>query len=98
MSQPIKCQALDSNWTNNKKYNACWFFKKILIQKWKSKWEWPEECGPENYFKGLTQETFETQKTDRPILEIDGSSKGLELEKQVPDFRYLVNITSEDFW
>ena len=54
-----------------------------------------EEFGPENYFKGLTQATFEPE-TDRLIWELM-EEKGLELEKQVPGFQISVNITAEDF-
>ena len=54
-----------------------------------------EECGPENYFKGLTQATFEPE-TDRLIWKLM-EEKGLELEKQVPGFQISVNITAEDF-
>ena len=38
-----------------------------------------KKCGPENYFKGLTQATFEPE-TDRLIWELM-EEKGLELEK-----------------
>ena len=48
-----------------------------------------------NYFKGLTQATFEPE-TDRLIWELM-EEKGLELEKQVPGFQISVNITAEDF-
>ena len=54
-----------------------------------------EECGPENYFKGLTQATF-APETDRLIWELM-EARGLELEKQVPGFQISGNITAEDF-
>ena len=54
-----------------------------------------EECGPENYFKGLTQATFEAE-TEKLIWKLM-EEKSLEFGKQVPGFQLSVNITAEDF-
>lgn len=54
-----------------------------------------EECGPELYFKNLTQATF-SPETNKEIWEIM-QEKGLELEKQNPGFQISGEITEEDF-
>ncbi len=88
MSKPISFKLWYEPTT--KKYNVCWFFK-ILIQKWKSKWEWSKNVVG-RYFKELKQHL----KLKLLDLEIDGR-KSLEVEKQVPGFQLSVNITAEDF-
>ena len=54
-----------------------------------------DECGPELYFKNLTQATF-SPETNKEIWEIM-QEKGLELEKQNPGFQISGEITEEDF-
>lgn len=94
MSQPIKCQALIALEPTTKNIMFA-DFSKNPYPKMEDQMRMIEECGPENYFKGLTQATFDPE-TDRLIWELM-EEKGLELEKQVPGFQISVNITSEDF-
>ena len=94
MSQPIKCQALIAIEPTTKNIMFA-DFSKNPYPEMEEQMRMIEECGPENYFKGLTQATFEPE-TDRLIWELM-EEKGLELEKQVPGFQISVNITSEDF-
>ena len=94
MSKPIKCQALIALEPTTKNIMFA-DFSKNPYPKMEEQMRMIEECGPENYFKGLTQATFEPE-TDRLIWELM-EEKGLELEKQVPGFQISVNITSEDF-
>ena len=94
MSQPIKCQALIAIEPTTKNIMFA-DFSKNPYPKMEEQMRMIEECGPENYFKGLTQATFEPE-TDRLIWKLM-EEKGLELEKQVPGFQISVNITSEDF-
>ena len=54
-----------------------------------------EECGPELYFKNLTQATF-SPETNKEIWELM-QEKGLELENQDPGFQISGEITEEDF-
>ena len=94
MSKPIKCQALIALEPTTKKIMFA-DFSKNPYPEMEEQMRMIEECGPENYFKGLTQATFEPE-TDRLIWELM-EGKGLELEKQVPGFQISVNITAEDF-
>ena len=94
MSKPIKCQALIAIEPTTKNVMFA-DFSKNPYPKMEEQMRMIEECGPENYFKGLTQATFEPE-TDRLIWELM-EEKGLELENQVPGFQISVNITSEDF-
>ena len=54
-----------------------------------------EECGPELYFKNLTQATF-SPETNEELWELM-QEKGPELERQVPGFQIYCEITEEDF-
>ena len=54
-----------------------------------------EECGPELYFKNLTQATF-SPEINKEIWEIM-QEKGLEFENQDPEFQISGEITEEDF-
>ncbi len=54
-----------------------------------------DECGPELYFKNLTQATF-SPETNKKIWELM-QEKGLELENQDPEFQISGEITEEDF-
>ena len=54
-----------------------------------------EECGPELYFKNLTQETF-SPETNKEIWKIM-QEKGSELESQYTGFQISGEITEEDF-
>ena len=94
MSKPIKCQALIAIEPTTKNVMFA-DFSKNPYPKMEEQMRMIEECGPENYFKGLTQATFEPE-TDRLIWELM-EEKGLELEKQVPGFQISVTITAEDF-
>ena len=94
MSKPIKCQALIAIEPTTKNIMFA-DFSKNPYPEMEEQMRMIEECGPENYFKGLTQATFEPE-TERLIWELM-EEKGLELEKQVPGFQISVNITSEDF-
>ena len=94
LSKPIKCQALIAIEPTTKNIMFA-DFSKNPYPEMEEQMRMIEECGPENYFKGLTQATFEPE-TDRLIWELM-EEKGLELEKQVPGFQISVNITAEDF-
>ena len=94
MSKPIKCQALIAIEPTTKNIMFA-DFSKNPYPEMEEQMRMIEECGPENYFKGLTQATFEPE-TDRLIWELM-EEKGLELEKQVPGFQISVTITAEDF-
>ena len=94
MSKPIKCQALIAIEPTTKNIMFA-DFSKNPYPEMEEQMRMIEECGPENYFKGLTQATFEPEN-DRLIWELM-EEKGLELEKQVPVFQISVNITAEDF-
>ena len=54
-----------------------------------------DECGPELYFKNLTQETF-SPEINKEIWKIM-QEKGSELENQDPEFQISGEITEEDF-
>ena len=54
-----------------------------------------EECGPELYFKNLTQATF-SPETNKEIWELM-QEKGSELENQDTRFQISGEITEEDF-
>ena len=94
MSKPIKCQALIALEPTTKNIMFA-DFSKNPYPEMEDQMRMIEECGPENYFKGLTQAAFDLE-TDRLIWELM-EAKGLELEKQVPGFQISVNITAEDF-
>ena len=94
LSKPIKCQALIAIEPTTKNIMFA-DFSKNPYPEMEEQMRMIEECGPENYFKGLTHATFEPE-TDRLIWELM-EEKGLELEKQVPGFQISVNITAEDF-
>ena len=94
MSKPIKCQALIAIEPTTKNIMFA-DFSKNPYPEMEEQMRMIEECGPENYFKGLTQATFEPE-TERLIWELM-EEKGLELEKQVPGFQISVTITAEDF-
>ena len=94
MSKPIKCQALIAIEPTTKNIMFA-DFSKNPYPEMEEQMRMIEECGPENYFKGLTQATFEPE-TDSLICELM-EEKGLELEKQVPGFQISVTITAEDF-
>lgn len=94
MSIPIKCQALIAIEPTTKNIMFA-DFSKNPYPEMEEQMRMIEECGSENYFKGLTQATFEPE-TERLIWELM-EEKGLELEKQVPGFQISVNITAEDF-
>ena len=94
LSKPIKCQALIAIEPTTKNIMFA-DFSKNPYPEMEEQMRMIEECGPENYFKGLTQATFEPE-TDRLIWELM-EEKGLELEKQAPGFQISVNITAEDF-
>ena len=54
-----------------------------------------DECGPELYFKNITQATFSSE-TNKRIWELM-QEKDLELERQVPEFHIYCEITEKDF-
>ena len=68
MSKPIKCQALIAIEPTTKKIMFA-DFSKNPYPEMEEQMRMIEECGPENYFKGLTQATFEPE-TDRLIWEL----------------------------
>lgn len=94
MSKPIKCQALIAIEPTTKNIMFA-DFSKNPYPEMEEQMRMIEECGPENYFKGLTQATFEAE-TEKLIWKLM-EEKSLELEKQVPGFQLSVNITAEDF-
>ena len=94
LNKPIKCQALVSIEPTTKKVMFT-DFSETPYPEMEEQMRLIEECGPELYFKNLTQATF-SPETNEEIWELM-QEKGLELERQVPGFQIYCEITEEDF-
>ena len=94
LKKPIKCQALVAIEPTTKKVMFANFLENPYPEMEKQM-RLIDECGPELYFKNLTQVTF-SPETNKEIWEIM-QEKGLELEKQNLGFQISGEITEEDF-
>lgn len=94
LNKPIKCQALVAMEPTTKKVMFA-DFSENPYPEMEEQLRLIEECGPELYFKNLTQATF-SPETNNEIWEIM-EEKGSELENQDPGFQISVEITKEDF-
>lgn len=94
LNKPIKCQALVAIEPTTKNVMFA-DFSENPYPEMEEQMRLIEECGPELYFKNLTQATF-SPETNKEIWEIM-QEKGLELEKQNPEFQISGEITEEDF-
>ena len=94
LNKPIKCQALLAIEPTTKKVMFA-DFSENPYPEMEEQMRLIDECGPELYFKNLTQATF-SPEINKEIWEIM-QEKGSELECQVPGFQVSVEITKEDF-
>lgn len=94
LKKSIKCQALLAIEPTTKKIMFA-DFSENPYPEMEEQMRLIDECGPELYFKNLTQATF-SPETNKEIWEIM-QEKGLELEKQNPGFQLSGEITEEDF-
>ena len=94
LNKPIKCQALVAIEPTTKKVMFT-DFSENLYPEMEEQIRLIEECGPELYFKNLTQATFSSE-TNEEIWKLM-EEKGSELERQVPGFQIYCEITEEDF-
>ena len=94
MNKSIKCQALVAIEPTTKKVMFT-DFSENLYPEMEEQIRLIEECGPELYFKNLTQATFSSE-TNEEIWKLM-EEKGSELERQVPGFQIYCEITEEDF-
>ncbi|MDU0951684.1 alpha/beta hydrolase [uncultured Streptococcus sp.] len=94
MNKSIKCQALVAIEPTTKKVMFS-DFSENPYPEMEEQMRLIEECGPEVYFKNITQAAFSSE-TNEEIWEII-QEKSLELEKQNPGFQISGEITEEDF-
>ena len=94
LNKPIKCQALVAIEPTTKKVMFA-DFSENPYPEMEKQMRLIEECGPELYFKNLTQETF-SPETNKEIWKIM-QEKGSELESQYTGFQISGEITEEDF-
>ena len=94
LNKPIKCQALVVIEPTTKKVMFA-DFSENPYPKMEEQMRLIDECGPELYFKNLTQATF-SPETNEELWELM-QEKGPELERQVPGFQIYCEITEEDF-
>ena len=94
LKKPIKCQALLAMEPTTKKVMFA-DFSEDPYPEMEEQMRLIEECGPEFYFKNLTQATF-IPEINKEIWEIM-QEKGSELENQDPEFQISGEITEEDF-
>lgn len=94
LNKPIKCQALVAIEPTTKKVMFS-DFSENPYPEMEELMRLIEECGPEVYFKNITQATFSSE-TNKEIWEIM-QEKDSELERQVPGFQIYCEITEEDF-
>ena len=94
LNKPIKCQALVAIEPTTKKVMFT-DFSENLYPEMEEQMRLIEECGPEVYFKNITQATFSSE-TNEEIWKLM-EEKGSELERQVPGFQIYCEITEEDF-
>ena len=94
LNKPIKCQALVAIEPTTKNVMFA-DFSENPYPEMEEQMRLIEECGPELYFKNLTQATF-SPEINKEIWELM-QEKGLELENQDPEFQISGEITEEDF-
>lgn len=94
LNKSIKCQALLAIEPTTKKIMFA-DFSENPYPEMEEQMRLIDECGPELYFKNLTQATF-SPEINKEIWEIM-QEKGLELEKQNSGFQISGEITEEDF-
>ena len=94
LNKPIKCQALVAIEPTTKKVMFS-DFSENPYPEMEEQMRLIDECGPELYFKNLTQATFSSE-TNKEIWKII-QEKGSELENQDTEFRISREITEEDF-
>ena len=94
LNKPIKCQALVAMEPTTKKVMFA-DFSENPYPEMEKQMRLIEECGPELYFKNLTQETF-SPETNKEIWKIM-QEKGSELQNQDSEFQISGEITEEDF-
>lgn len=94
LEKPIKCQTLVAIEPTTKKVMFA-DFSENPYPEMEEQMRLIDECGPELYFKNLTQATF-SPETNKKIWELM-QEKGLELENQDPEFQISGEITEEDF-
>ncbi len=94
LKKQIKCQALVAMEPTTKKVMFA-DFSENPYPEMEKQMRLIEECGPELYFKNLTQATF-SPEINKEIWEIM-QEKGSELENQDPGFQISGEITEEDF-
>ena len=94
LKKPIKCQALVAMEPTTKNVMFA-DFSENPYPEMEKQMRLIEECGPELYFKNLTQETF-SPETNKEIWELM-QEKGSELENQDTGFQISGEITEEDF-
>lgn len=94
LNKPIKCQALVAIEPTTKKVMFA-DFSENPYPEMEEQMRLIDECGPELYFKNLTQATFSSE-TNKEIWKII-QEKGSELENQDTEFRISGEITEEDF-
>ena len=94
MNKSIKCQALVAIEPTTKKVMFS-DFSENPYPEMEEQMRLIDECGPELYFKNLTQATF-SPETNKEIWKIM-QEKGSELENQDTKFRISGEITEEDF-
>lgn len=94
LKKPIKCQALLAIEPTTKKVIFA-DFSETPYPEMEEQMRLIDEYGPELYLKNLTQAIFSSE-TNKEIWEIM-QEKGLELEKQDPEFQISGEITEEDF-
>ena len=94
LNKPIKCQALVAIEPTTKNVMFA-DFSENPYPEMEEQMRLIDECGPELYFKNLTQATF-SPEINKEIWEIM-QEKGSELENQDPGFQISGEITEEDF-
>ena len=94
LNKSIKCQALLAIEPTTKKVMFS-DFSENPYPEMEEQMRLIDECGPELYFKNLTQATF-SPETNKEIWKIM-QEKGSELENQDTKFRISGEITEEDF-
>ena len=94
MNKSIKCQALVAIEPTTKKVMFS-DFSENPYPEMEEQMRLIEECGPEVYFKNITQAAFSSE-TNEEIWDLV-QEKDSELERQVPEFHIYCEITEKDF-
>ena len=94
LNKPIKCKALLAIEPTTKKVMFA-DFSENPYPEMEEQMRLIEECGPEVYFKNITQAAFSSE-TNKEIWDLV-QEKDSELERQVPEFQIYCEITEEDF-